>query len=58
MHYNFTTVFSIDSIMEMEKKNYPQVYIEECKYKIKKKKVTGFIGAELDFDESDDFDSE
>ena len=29
---------TIDFVMRMEKKNYPQVYLEECKYRIKKKK--------------------
>ena len=28
--------------MKMDKKNYQQVYIEECKYKIKKKKDAEF----------------
>ena len=27
---------SIDSVKKVGKKNYPQVYLEECKYKIKK----------------------
>ena len=34
--------------MRMEKKNYPQVYLEECKYKIKKTKMTNFIKIELE----------
>ena len=34
--------------MTMEKKNYPQVYLEECKYKIKKTKMAKFIKAELE----------
>ena len=33
--------------MRMEKKNYPQVYLKECKYKIKKKKTPNFISTEL-----------
>ena len=33
--------------MRMEKKNYPQVYLEEWKYKVKKKKMIKFIEAEL-----------
>ena len=33
--------------MRMEKKNYPQVYLEEYKYKMKKTKMTKFIEAEL-----------
>ena len=44
--------------MKMEKKNYPQVYLEECKYEKKKKKMTRFIDVELDLDDSDDFNSE
>ena len=39
----------------MEKKNFPQVYLEECKYKIKKIQMSRFINTELDSDsESDD----
>ena len=38
-HYTCIACVSIDSVMRMEKKNYPQVYLEECKYKIKKTKV-------------------
>ena len=33
--------------MEMKKKNYPQVHLEECKYKIKKIKMTKFINTDL-----------
>ena len=31
----------------MEKKNYLQAYLEECKYRMKKAKMTKFIQAEL-----------
>ena len=31
----------------MEKKNYPQVYLEELKYRMKKKKMTKLIKVEL-----------
>ena len=41
------TCITIDSVMRMEKKHYPQVYLEECKYRIKKTKMTKFIEAEL-----------
>ena len=33
--------------MKIEKKNYPQLYLEECKYKIKKIKMSKFINTEL-----------
>ena len=38
VHYNCIAAISVDSVMKMDKKNYPQVYLEECKYEIKKKK--------------------
>ena len=38
----------------MNKKNYPQVYLEECKYKVKKISTPKFINIELESDlESD-----
>ena len=39
--------------MRMEKKNYPQVYLEECKYRMKKTKMTKFIEAEESESESE-----
>ena len=39
VHHTCITCISTDSIMKMEKKCYPQVYLEECKYKIKKIKI-------------------
>ena len=36
-HYTCIACVTNDSVMKMEKKNYSQVFMEECKYKIKKK---------------------
>ena len=36
--------------MRMDKKNHPQVYLEECKYKIKKIQMSRFMNAELKSD--------
>ena len=47
-HYTCIACITIDSVMRMEKKNYPQVYSEECKYKTKKTKITKFIEAEVE----------
>ena len=47
-HYTCIACITIDSVMRMEKKNYPQVYLEQCKYKIKKTKMTNFIKIELE----------
>ena len=39
----------------MDKKAYPQAYLEECKYKLKKRKLVSFIDSEIiDDDDSDD----
>ena len=55
MHYTCIACIAIDSVMRMEKKNYPQVYLEECKYKIKKKIQTSrFINTELKSDSESD----
>ena len=49
---------TIDSLMRMDKKNYPQVYLEECKYKIKKIQLLRFINTELDSDSESDTESD
>ena len=50
MHYTCIACITIDSVIRMGKKNYPQVYLEECKYKIKKIQMSRFINVELDLD--------
>ena len=49
-HYACIACINIDSIIRLEKTNYPEVYLEECKYKIKKIKISEFINTELDSD--------
>ena len=34
VHYACIACITIDSVMKILKMNYPQVYFEECKYKI------------------------
>ena len=38
MHYTCIACITIDSVTRMEKKNYPHVYLEECKHRMKKEK--------------------
>ena len=47
-HYTCAACITIDSVMRMEKKNYLQVYLEECKYRMKKTKMTNFIKVDLE----------
>ena len=58
MHYTCIASISIDSVIKMDKKNYPQVYLEECKYKIKKIQMSRFINTELDSDADSDSESD
>ena len=42
----------------MSKKNYPQVYLEECKYKIKKIHTPRFINSKLETDSEPDVEAD
>ena len=50
VHYTCIACVSTDSVMKIEKRNYPQVYLEECKCKVKKKKMPGFTDVRLELD--------
>ena len=57
MHYTCIACITIDSVMRIDKKNHPQVYLEECKYRVKKIQMSRFINTELKSDsESSDSD--
>ena len=56
MHYTCIASITIDSVMRMDKKNHPQVYLEECKYKIKKIQMSRFINTKLKSDSDSDSD--
>ena len=57
MHYTCITCITIDSVMNFDKKNYPQVYLQQCKYRPKKIQMSRFVNTELKSDsESSDSD--
>ena len=58
MHYTCAACITIDSVMKMGKKYFLQVYLEECKYKIKKIQISRFINAKLDLESDDDSDND
>ena len=58
MHYTCIACITIDSVMKMDKKYFPQVYLEECKYTINKIQLSRFISAELDSHSDDDSDND
>ena len=58
-HYICIPAIDIDSVLKIDKKAYPQAYLEECNYKLKKRKLVSFIDSEIIDDDSDsDIDSE
>ena len=57
-YYKCIACITIDSVSRMNKKNYPQVYLEECKYKIKKTPTSRFINTELETDSESDVETD
>ena len=47
-HYNCIPAIDIDSVLRIDNKRaYPQAYLEQCKYKLKKKWVVNYIDDEI-----------
>ena len=57
MHYT-CIAWTIDSVMEMDERNYQQVYLEECKDRMKKIQMSRFISAKLKSDSVSDSEAE
>ena len=59
MHYTCIACITIYSVMRIDWKNHPQVFLEECKCRVKKIQMSRFIKTELKSDsESSDADLE
>ena len=56
IHYSCIACITIDSVINFNKENHPQVYLEECKYRIKKRQTPKFIKNELKSDSESDSD--
>ena len=56
-HYICIPAIDIDLVLKIDKKAYPQAYLEECKYKLKKRKLVSFINSKI-IDDDDRDDSE
>ena len=54
IHYICMPAIDIDSVLKIDKRSYPQAYLEQCKYKLKKIKPVNFIDFEIIDDDSDD----
>ena len=56
VRYTCIAYVTIDSVMGIEK-NYRQVYLGECKHKLKKIKMPKFINTELESESESDSES-
>ena len=56
-HYISIPVIDIDSVLKIDKRAYPQAYLEQCKYKLKKRKIVNYIDDEI-IDEDSNSDSD
>ena len=54
-HYICIAAICIDSVLKTDKKKYPQVYLEQCNNKIKRRRPVDFLYAEVDLS-SDNLD--
>ena len=46
--YNYIPTIDIDSVLKIDnKRSYPQAYLEQCKYKLRKRKIVNFIDDEI-----------
>ena len=53
-HYTCISAIDIDSVLKIDKRVYPQAYLEQCKYKLNKRKHVNFIDDEIIDDDTDD----
>ena len=60
MYYTCIACITVNSVLRINKKNLPQVYLEERKYKINKTQISKFIktGLKSDPDSYSDLDRE
>ena len=59
IHYICIPAKDIGSVLKINKKEFPQAYLEQRKYKLRKRKHVNFIDSEIIADDSDDnYDSD
>ena len=56
IHYVCVSAICIDSVLRVDKKICPQVYLEQCKYKMKKRELVSFIDDEVDLSSNDSYE--
>ena len=56
--YKCLSLIMLDSGIKVNKKYYPQILLEECKYVIRKNKMENLINDDLDLSSCDESDNE
>ena len=57
-NYTCIAAIDVDSVLEIDNKRaYPQAYLEQCKYKLRKRRAVNFIDDEIIDDSDSDIDS-
>ena len=55
-HYICIPAIDIDSVLKIDNKRaYPLAYLEQCKYKLKKRKIVNYIDDEIIDEDSDSY---
>ena len=52
-HYTCISATDIDSVLKIDKKAFPQAYLEQCKYRLKKRKRSRYLEI-IDYDSDSD----
>ena len=52
-HYICIPALDIDSVLKIDNRAYPQAYLEQCRYKLKKRKIVNYIDDEIINEDSD-----
>ena len=56
VYYVCIVAICIDSVLKVDKKNYPQVYLQQCKYKMKKRELISLFDDKVNL--SSDYESD
>ena len=51
--FTLDIAIDINSVLKIDEKLYPQTYLEQCKYKLKKKKIVNYIVDEIIVEDGD-----
>ena len=51
--YQCLSIITFESVIKINKKYHPQIFLDECKYEVKNKKVVSLLNDDLELSSSD-----